>query len=183
MRAGLPAGMTADSGPAQPAEFASRLARALDGEAFGMALFTELAARRADADERAALQRLAALEAHMRLALEALMERCGMPRRNTSDAAVRAADAASSISEQPWRSFLDSFGQATSRALDGYEKLRRAAPDPDAPVLLLLIDHEVALREFAERSLAGHPSPLAHMDAVIERLAATLSAQEKHPSE
>src|SRR5437660_12705051 len=76
MRAGLPAGMTADSGPAQPAEFASRLARALDGEAFGMALFTELAARRADADERAALQRLAALEAHMRLALEALMERC-----------------------------------------------------------------------------------------------------------
>jgi hypothetical protein len=151
-------------------EFARRLLRAYDGEVFGEALFTHLAEQRTEPDEARALGRLSVLEQKMGEAIAALADGCGITIPDATTSAVSGREAAATLAAEAWTTFLAEFDEGTRRALEGYRRLRAAAPDPDDPVLIALTDHEEALRAFAARCLSGGAGALELVDAVIHRL-------------
>jgi hypothetical protein len=135
--------------------FSGRLERAYVGELFGETLFSVMAKSTADLTQRSKLTVLARLEARMQLVLRPMMEsyEIGVPDRSEHD--ERAEVAAAALNDEPWEVFLREFEPSTTRTLEGYQRLREAAPDPDDPVLLALVAHEEALREFARAELRG----------------------------
>ena len=55
-------------------------------------------------------------------------------------------------------------------AIERFERLLAIAPEEDREVVQILVDHELALKRFAERELAGDPeTSLDPVRAVIER--------------
>lgn len=150
-------------------EYERRLARAYDGEVFGEAMFDRMASLRSDRHEVEALETLAVLERAMRDALETLFEQLDIERPDHTAAKRRGREAAHAIGTETWPSFLATFDAGTTRALDGYSRLR-AAPDRDDPALVALTSHEEALRAFAQLEQIAAPDSLAAVRSVIEHL-------------
>ena len=153
--------------------FSDRLERAYVGEIFGETLFSVMAKSTADVTRRSKLTVLARLEARMQLVLRPMMEShdIGIPDRSEHD--ERAQSAAAALNDEPWEVFLREFEPSTTRTLEGYQRLRESAPDPDDPVLLALVAHEEALREFARAELLGEGNrSLSPVSAVLARLEA-----------
>ena len=151
-------------------DFARRLTRALEGEHFGEAMFTELARRRVVSEETEILEVLAALERSMAHALETLRDEAGIAPIDVASSRARGVAAAERFATRPWNEFLAEFAVGTSDALTGYAKLRAAAPKPNHPVLVLLTEHEVALREFGEVAQQTAVDPLTAVRRVLRRL-------------
>lgn len=150
--------------------FERRLLRAYDGERFGEALFAALAGNRTAPEEVQALSLLAELERRMCAALGALIDSLGLTRPNSTQTTDRGEAAAAGLAPQPWQTFLSEFEGGTRLALEGYEKLRSEAPDQDDPVLVVLTQHEQALRSFAQRGMDGANDALGPVREVIQQL-------------
>jgi hypothetical protein len=151
-------------------EHARRLIRAFEGEVFGESFFTEMARHRTDQHEADVLITLATLERHMGFALAALLDDWDVEAPDPGQSRRRGVESAERLANQSWNEFLSEFATGTSRALAGYERLRAAAPEPDHPTLVLLSEHEIALRDFAEIAQQGTADPLAPVRKMIQGL-------------
>jgi hypothetical protein len=103
-------------------------------------------------------------------ALAALLDQLGVEVRDPAPSRDRGIEAAHALVHQSWSKFLSVFGVGTSHALVGYDRLRAASPEPDHPTLVLLTDHELALRDFAELAQTAGVDPLGPVRDVIERM-------------
>ena len=69
-----------------------------------------------------------------------------------------------------WTEALEQMVPVLDPAIERFEKLLEMAPNEDRETVQILVDHEVALKRFAERELAGDPqTSLDPVRAVIER--------------
>ena len=69
-----------------------------------------------------------------------------------------------------WTEALEQMMTLLDPAIERLERLLAMAPEEDRDTVQILVDHELALKRFAERELAGDPeTSLDPVRAVIER--------------
>ena len=153
---------TTDPSTATAPETAELWEKSFQGEVLGEAYF---AAAGRLAEEPAVKDTLAWLEAVERCTKEVLvpsMERLGIP--TEPDPATLEAMAA--MTSYDHREGLELVVAITPEFLGYYTRLRALVEAEDAPVVDLLIAHELALELFARRALAAHPDPLQPIRAL-----------------
>jgi len=157
-------------------DYRSSLLLCLEEECAGEAFFAALAERH-DGRERHALLLMAQIERAMTEALRPLVVR---HRLTPSSVAVLHADGARearALRASGWQDFLRRMASDYPVYLGEFEAIARLGPAEDQEVFQLLLDHEVAFIDFAERDLAGDPDSHRALEIflgrAIERAAAT----------
>ena len=144
------------------------LVQAWQGELWGKAFFERLAASTNDHEQRAKWSVLAELE-------EATGNRIAPLVADTSDATFESAfqslESAVAVYEAlPWHVAMARMMDILDPAIERFRELLTQAPVEERDAVQMLVDHEVALKQFAERELAGDSATsLDAVRAVIER--------------
>ena len=138
------------------------------GEQRGKAFFEQLAEATADATQRAKWGVLAKLEEVTGKCLEPLVR---MDQEAPAGANAKlTAGAATSYAQLPLAVALRQMKSVVDPAIDRFELLLKKAPEAHREVVQILVDHEVALRIFVDRELAGDSAKsLDATHAVIAR--------------
>lgn len=160
---------------ADSTEFRDGILSAWQGEQWGKAFFDRLAAATDDPGRRARWQVLAELEAATGDRLAPLVP----PGAGSGVAGElpRVDAAASAYAELPYPDALRQMMTIVDPAIDRFRKLLALAPDAHRETAEILLDHEIAIKQFAERELAGDAeTALDPVRAVIERARAPVRA-------
>ncbi len=140
------------------------------GEAAGHALFHEVARLSVDGGLREKWLELARLEKAMEQELSNILVSRGVPR--PASAAAEGTRAAIEISSKPWIEQMGWMSATARRALEQMSSEAAAMPPLLYDLGALMLEHEAALVEFADRELAGDGlRSLATLRALVERLA------------
>ncbi len=121
------------------------------GEVLGEAYFGHAAGQTEDAQQRAKLEALTALERCTKALLAPSLARLGLP-TDPDPAVLEQAGAAAWFD---YGAMVQALPAITGRYLGIYTRLRDLVEPVDAPVVDQLIAHELALELFARRELAG----------------------------
>lgn len=151
-----------------PKEYREGIRLAWQGEQWGQAFFERLAKSTEDAGHRAKWRVLAELEEATGARLAPLVD----DRTAVSlDEEIRPLDAAvAAYSRLPWPEAMQQMMIVLDPAIERFSELLVMAPEEDRETVQILFDHEVALKQFAERELAGDSQcSLDPICAVIER--------------
>ena len=149
-------------------EYREGIRSAWQGEQWGQAFFERLAQATENAGHRAKWRVLAELEEATGTRLAPLVD----DRTAVSlDEEIRPLDAAVvAYSQLPWQEAMQQMMTVLDPAIERFRELLAMAPEEDRETVQILFDHEVALKQFAERELAGDSQrSLAPIRAVIER--------------
>jgi len=140
--------------------------KAYQGEVSGETLFGTVAGLRTDVDQRRKMEVLTRLEARTKEACAGAMVRNGLS-TEADEATVRDATAlGEAVGGIDWADFLGAFEAITTQFLALYERIGEVAA-ADKAESELLVAHELALREFARRELAGRTDDsLADIEAL-----------------
>ena len=149
-------------------EYRDGILLAWQGEQWGKAFFERIALATEDAGQRAKWEVLAELEEATGNRLLPLLD---PDAERPSAEGYRALDAAvDTYTKLSWTEALEQMVPVLDPAIERFEKLLEMAPNEDREAVQILVDHEVALKRFAERELAGDPqTSLDSVRAVIER--------------
>ena len=142
--------------------------QAWQGEVWGKAFFERLAAATDDAGQRAKWQVLAELEEATGNRLAPLVDDAG---EAPSVDAYRPLDSAvTAYAALPWGVAMERMMTILDPAIERFRELLAEAPAEERDTVQILVDHEVALKRFAERELAGEvDTSLEPVRAVIDR--------------
>ncbi len=149
-------------------EYRDGILLAWQGEQWGRAFFEQLAEATEDADRRAKWEVLAELEEATGNRLAPLV--ADDADRASAEGYGRVDTVVAAYSELPWLEALEQMMTILDPAIERFRELLAMAPDEDRETVQILFDHEVALKRFAERELAGDcQTSLDPVRAVIER--------------
>lgn len=127
--------------------------QAWQGELWGKAFFDRLAAATDDADRRAKWQVLAELEDATGNKLAPLVAGASDPHLTDT---YRSLDSAVELYESlPWHVAMEQMMSILDPAIERFRELLTQAPVEERAAVQILVDHEIALKQFAERELAG----------------------------
>ena len=142
--------------------------QAWQGELWGKAFFDRLAAKTDDVDQRAKWRVLAELEEATGNRIAPLVADISEP---PSASAFQSLDSTVEVyAELPWRVAMERMMTILDPAIERFQELLVHAPVAERDAVQILFDHEVALKQFAERELAGDGvTSLDPVRAVIER--------------
>lgn len=148
--------------------YRSGIVQAWHGELWGKVFFKRLAAETDDADQQAKWQVLAELEEVTGRRIEPLIADTPDP-----DSAIAYRSVDSTVAEYvalPWHVAMERMMTILDPAIERFQELLAQAPEKDRDAVQILVDHEVALKQFAERELAGEDATsLDSVRAVIKR--------------
>jgi hypothetical protein len=140
--------------------------RAYQGEVLGEALFGAIADRLDDAEHARKMRVLATLERKTKEAIAPALERAAIS-TDPDPAMLELADALAV--DVTWAAFMSATVEITKQYIPLYERIGELDPTESA-ASELLVAHEVALRAFADKELAGDTTTslqavdaLAHM--------------------
>lgn len=138
------------------------------GELIGERLYRALAQGSRDADQRVKLDAIADVERLTHRRLKPIAERLGSV---PSDAELQAVVArrAVELAALSWPEFIARANRDWPPYVARFEELKPLAPPGDAAAIRSLIDHEVALVEFArvEQSAVGAEASLRVLQAFL----------------
>lgn len=142
--------------------------QAWQGEVWGQAFFKRLAVATDDADQRMKWSVLAELEEATGNRLAPLVGGSGKP--PSADAYRPLESAVAAYAALPWGVAMERMTTILDPAIERFRELLAQAPAEERDTVQILFDHEVALKRFAERELAGETdTSLDPIRAVIER--------------
>ncbi len=143
--------------------------QAYQGEVLGEALFGGMADRIDDAGHAAKMRVLATLELRTKEAVAPALERAGISTAPDPEMLSLAEALVPDSATQPWPVVMSSIDAITGQFIPLYERIAELDPAERA-ASELLVAHEVALRDFARKELAGDTATsldginaLAHM--------------------
>lgn len=145
------------------------LALLVASESFGQSLFSLSARLTADPSHRCAWRQLEQLELQTKRGLSTLLHNAGLehighPR--VADLVGRAS--AVGLRCLPWRQQLSVLLSGTARFLPAFLRLQKAyAETRHAAFFAYVVQHELAIADFARAALSGLPDPLAHVACLL----------------
>ncbi len=153
-------------------EYRDGILLAWQGEQWGKAFFEGVAQATEDAGQRTKWEVLAELEEVTGNRLRPLLDPdAELPSAEDYRALHATVNAYAALS---WTEALKQMIPILDPAIERFEQLLQMAPDEHRETVQILVDHELALKRFAERELAGDPrTSLDPVRAVIERARAT----------
>jgi hypothetical protein len=128
--------------------------QAYQGEVLGEAFFGGLADRLEDADHAAKMRVLATLELRTKEAVAPALERAGISTAPDPDMLSLAEALAPDSATQSWAEVMSGLEAITGQFIPLYERIGELDPS-ELHAAELLVDHEVALRDFARKEQAG----------------------------
>ncbi|MDE0371060.1 MAG: hypothetical protein OXI73_00730 [Rhodospirillales bacterium] len=141
--------------------------QAWQGEVWGKAFFERLAAATDDAGQQVKWQVLAELEDVTGSRLAPLVDADGPP---SADAYRPLESAVTAYAALPWGVAMKRMMTILDPAIERFRELLAQAPAAERDTVQILVDHEIALKRFAERELSGDAdTSLEPVRAVIER--------------
>lgn len=141
---------------------------AWQGELWGKAFFERLATATDDAGQRVKWQVLAELEKVTGNRLAPLVD--DAEESSSVDAYRPLESAVAAYAALPWGVAMERMTTILDPAIERFRELLAQAPAEERDTVQILVDHEVALKRFAERELAGETdTSLDPIRAVIER--------------
>ena len=144
------------------------IVQAWQGELWGQAFFERLAVASDDAGHRAKWQVLAELEEATGNRLAPLVADASDPPE--ADAYRSLEPAVAAYAALAWPAAMEQMMGILDPAIERFRELLAMAPDRERETVQILFDHEVALKRFAERELAGESeTSLDPVRAVIDR--------------
>jgi hypothetical protein len=162
--------------PRQFTDYAAGLKMCFEEEISGRAYFAGLAEfHRGTAREALAL--LAAMERVTGDAIRPLLDRHSIAAQDVAELAQMGRTEAAAKRDVSWADLVSSMASDFPAFVTEFEQIIALAPPQDRPVLHILVDHEVAAVEFAEREAAGRPDSLAPLRAFM----ATFGGAENSP--
>lgn len=127
------------------------------GEVYGEALFSGLAAASLAADRRRKFEQLLQLESEAKVRLRPFLARLGLSVVEDEQSRAAGRELATELAAQPWEQLLRSFRADIDRFIERYRRLADGAPPEDQEPLRFMVRHEEALRGFLDQELAGQP--------------------------
>ena len=144
------------------------IVQAWQGELWGQAFFERLAVVTDDADQRAKWRVLAELEEVTGNRLAPLVADAEEP--PSVDAYRPLESAVAAYAALPWGVAMERMMTILDPAIERFRELLEQAPAEERDTVQILVDHEIALKRFAERELSGDAATsLEPVRAVIER--------------
>lgn len=144
------------------------LVQVVASEVYGRRAFTFAARTARDPVRRAEWRTLAALEEQTLERIVSFLASCGLPVPACTGQAVKGAVGGAALPLLPRKAQMALLAQATRHFIPIFTRLARAhAGDGHAGLFAYVLDHELALAEFARRSAGGHPEPLAPVRALL----------------
>ena len=128
--------------------------RAYQGEVLGEALFGSIAERLDDAEHARKMRVLATLERKTKEAVAPALERAGISTAPDPDMLSLAEALAPDSATQSWAEVMSGLEAITGQFIPLYERIGELDPS-ELHAAELLVDHEVALRDFARKEQAG----------------------------
>lgn len=125
--------------------------KAYQGEVLGEAYFAAMVDRAQDADQKAKLLALVALERGTKELLAPSLQRLGV----SAEPDQSMLDSVRGITDFDYSAMLESVPAAAAEYLVSYGRLRELCGPEDEGVVNLLIAHELALEVFMRREKAG----------------------------
>ncbi|HVC71805.1 MAG TPA: hypothetical protein VNC61_16235 [Acidimicrobiales bacterium] len=135
-------------------DLASLWFKAYQGEVSGEVLFGIVAAASENAERRRKMELLTRLEERTKVACVPAMHRNGFSTEPDPKTVSEAEALGEVVVNLAWTDFLSAFEAITTDFIALYERIGEVADD-DRAEAELLVAHEVALREFARREIAG----------------------------
>ena len=157
-------------------DFAPALQLCLEEEFIGDALFDTLAGFH-DGKARQALQLMAQIERAVIAVMQPAIARHGLTLANPEDLRAEGRTEAVAMRAMSWAEFLTHIDKDYPAFLDEFQQLFRLAPQSDKADAQLLLDHEVALMDFAAAERNGDPGSFGILTAFLRRL----SEVSQHP--
>jgi hypothetical protein len=128
--------------------------KAYQGEVSGETLFGTVASLSDDPDHKRKMEVLALLETRTKEACVPAMIRNGLSTDPDPKTVADGRALGEAVAPLPWTDFLGAFESITTQFLALYERIGEVA-EADRAESELLVTHELALREFARREIAG----------------------------
>ena len=158
-------------------EYRDGILSAWQGEQWGREFFELLAAATDNADRRAKWQVLAELERATGDTLAPLVAADASAEERPNLGAAAAAYGA-----LPYAEALQRMMTLVEPAIERFRELLHMAPEEHREAMQILLDHEVAIEQFAKRELAGETEASLHpVRDVIARARASELAQGRYP--
>jgi hypothetical protein len=136
-----------------PSVYDELLLEAYQGELFGNAIFSEMAAGDEWREHRDALELLATIEGRTAAALRPLVDATGI---DIDDEEPRRRGVELGAFGGSWDGFLKALSDGLVPFLANFVRLREVAADPHDPALVALVAHEQTISAFAQLEIAGH---------------------------
>jgi hypothetical protein len=150
-------------------DFAPALQLFLEEEFMGGALFDALAGFH-EGKPRQALQLMAEIERGVIAAMQPAIARHGMKLADPEGLYGEGRREAEAMRSMSWADFLIHVDEDYPAFLDEFEQLFRLAPEVDKADAQLLLDHEVALMNFAAAERNADPNSIEILTAFIRRV-------------
>ncbi len=143
--------------------------QAYQGEVLGEALFAGIADRLDDGEHARKMQVLATLERRTMEAVAPALERAGIATEPDAEMVPLAEALAADSATSTWEELMAAAVTVTGQFIPLYQRIGELDPT-ERTIADLLVDHEVAIRDFARAELAGESATslqavhaLAHM--------------------
>ena len=144
--------------------------KAYQGEVSGETLFATVAALTEDPNHRHKMEVLTELEARTKTACVPAMDRNGLSSHPDAQTVTDARSLGEVAATLSWPDFLGAFESITTQFLALYEHIGQVSP-ADKAESELLVAHELALREFAPREIAGRTDDSLALIEVLPHMA------------
>jgi hypothetical protein len=135
-------------------DYATSLRTIFLAEARAEGFYKALTRVQPDADRRQKLETLQTIEARTLTSMRRLLEQVGL-HVDTESARRRGRDLAQQVDPTDWTAFVKGLAQTTEHDEAAYEALRAAAPNPNDPALVALVNHARAVDRFVALETAG----------------------------
>ena len=148
-------------------DYNAGLCQAYEGEVFGEAFWSSMAANVEDYELRSKFDALTLLERETGTRLRPLVEKLDIFIDKTSllqDKGAREGDAMVKI---PWAELLPQIKSEFERSLRWSEQLLSMAPNSDKKLLSFYIQHQKALLDFADRKMYGDKRSLDSVHTLV----------------
>jgi hypothetical protein len=133
------------------------LLRYYEEEFEGEGLFRRLAELTSDAQIKAKMQAFVELEIHTYSAVTPLIKHYQLSPRTSAELWQGGAGEADVWADKSWLELMQIMADEFPRFCDEFVATLKITPPADQPLMQQLLDHEVAMIEFAKVELAGKP--------------------------
>ena len=156
--------------PRPYANFAEAFALAYEEERSGESYFAALSAAESDPRRAALWAKLALIERSTHTILRPTAEALGLT-PNDPDAVIQSGtDEAARWKSLTWHEIIAEIIRDYPAYVTEFEQLKSLAPAEMKRSAQLLLDHEIAMIDFARAEQAGDPNPDAALDAYLAQL-------------
>jgi hypothetical protein len=136
-------------------DYLKQVEAAYQGEVYGEAMYSAIAASMTDPVQAGKWHTLVELETRVKAVMRDVVARLGGDTTELESSGLRGHADAQKYIGLPWNELMSVFSSELDPVIAEYAALEKGCPPEDAPALRALTEHEVVAKAFCEREMSG----------------------------